>query len=190
VPSGLYTFPFRGLARDCRRRDADGFPDFDTISFTGFPVATPHRSQLLYRLSYALSPGICRRMETQNATWRTCVLRARPYVCRQVASIAWSRGARRSGIEARMHDRANPIEHAVLAKACGACVPNGSAYISGPRDRHPAIDQHGGAGHEARCVGGEEERSSRDLLGFGETLEGMQTLDIAAGFGAASGALA
>ena len=41
VPSGLYTFPLRGLARDCRRRDADGFPDFDTISFTGFPVATP-----------------------------------------------------------------------------------------------------------------------------------------------------
>ena len=53
VPSGLYTFPaYRGLARDCRRRDADGFPDFDTFSSTGFPAATPRRSQLLYRLSY------------------------------------------------------------------------------------------------------------------------------------------
>lgn len=68
MPSGLYTFPLRGLARDCRRRDADGFPDFDTISFTGFPVATPNRSQLLYRLSYALSPGIFRHGNMEHDT--------------------------------------------------------------------------------------------------------------------------
>lgn len=32
--------PSRGLARDCRRRDADGFPDFDAFSTVGFPAGT------------------------------------------------------------------------------------------------------------------------------------------------------
>ena len=37
APSSLYTFPLRGLARDRRRRDADGFPEFDAI-----PSAVSH----------------------------------------------------------------------------------------------------------------------------------------------------
>lgn len=62
VPSGLYTFPAGsglaggpGLARDRRRRDADGFPEFDTCSPRRFQRGLPYESQLLCRLSYGLT---------------------------------------------------------------------------------------------------------------------------------------
>ena len=32
-----------GLARDCRRRDADGFPDFDACFIRPFPAGAPNR---------------------------------------------------------------------------------------------------------------------------------------------------
>ena len=57
------------MARDCRRRDADGFPDFDTFSLIGFPTVTPKRSQLLYRLSYGPTPRPLRTMtHSRNQT--------------------------------------------------------------------------------------------------------------------------
>ena len=37
------------MARDCRRRDADGFPDFDTFSSVGF-LTTPAVSLVLANL--------------------------------------------------------------------------------------------------------------------------------------------
>jgi len=56
VPSGLYTFPAEpGSARDCRRRDADGFPEFGTFAPHRFRCGLPCESQLLCRLSYGLA---------------------------------------------------------------------------------------------------------------------------------------
>ena len=41
-PSSLYTFPARGLARDCR---VDlGFPEFERFYSLGFPKGTPSKS--------------------------------------------------------------------------------------------------------------------------------------------------
>src|SRR5271165_5923369 len=36
-PSGLYTFPFPGLARDCH---VTGFPEFEQFCTSGFPKGT------------------------------------------------------------------------------------------------------------------------------------------------------
>ena len=58
-PSGLYTFPRRGLARRCRRPDADEFTEFERFYVGPFEPRTPIvQSRLLYQLSYGPTPNL------------------------------------------------------------------------------------------------------------------------------------
>jgi hypothetical protein len=56
-PSSLYTFPARGLARDCRRPDRYGFPEFERFYSLSFPKGTPSKSAA----STSFATPACRR---------------------------------------------------------------------------------------------------------------------------------
>src|SRR2546428_376273 len=58
---------------------------------------------------------------------------------------------------------------------------------SRPVDRDAAVGKKRGSGGEARGVGGEVERRAGDLLGFGNTLQRMQTFHESAGLGGLEG---
>jgi hypothetical protein len=56
-PSSLYTFPTRGLARDCRRPGRYGFPEFERFYSFSFPKGTPSKSAA----STSFATPACRR---------------------------------------------------------------------------------------------------------------------------------